>query len=287
MRKIIFLITLITCQFAYSQLTSKSDPLMVMYTKKTFVDEIKNGDELGPNLYGLKLLFEEAGVPESLLYVPNARAHVIIDEAQPACLVFKIKTQEREKKYLFSKPISFSSGSRLYQNSHSPSIDAEYLNPKGQVKSVTAIMDSRPREHLILLPSFSYGDILDRQISAINDHQKVKVYTGDLHKSQAAMFFKNRADFALMITPEVLAYTSVNPTETFRSYAIENVSLPITVHVMCNKTEAAKKWLEKIDVAILKIYKDPSYTQVYDSYHTKDEVEMIKEIMRKHDVGGS
>jgi uncharacterized protein (TIGR02285 family) len=278
--KYIFLIAiLLFSSWVSTKQPSEEELFMLLVTVENFIEQIKSSDDLSPSLLAHKLLFDEIGLPENLIYVPQARSQKMLNEEKSACVLFKVKTKERVGKYLFSKPIVYTVGRRLYQGIHSKPIEDTYLNNKGELMSLSELMNSRPEEFFLHLPAISYGDLMDQQISEINEFQKITRLGGELHNSQAKMFFKNRADFVLMFSPELIYYEQRNPGIKYHSYPIKNMTDPVTVHIMCNNTPASSAWLNQVDTAINKISKLPAFSKPYENTYTPDEVDMIKKMI--------
>lgn len=272
MRVYLFIVVLMALS---SSSDAKPDPLMVLYTKQGFVENMLQNDDIGPIIYAHKLLFEHIGLPDNLLYSPFARAQNILENNQPACVLFMRKTQEREARYLFSEAIAFSMGQRLYQSIYSAPLAPSYLNASGAVVSIAKLLNDRPYEHIIALPETSYGDVLDSQLAQIKESQKVRSYIGDYHSSQAQLFFRGRAHFALIISSQVSVYLQTHPDAEYRSYPVADATVPITVHIMCNNTEESQNWLTQVNSAMAKVYRDTFYLKAYERLFLGDELAKI------------
>lgn len=52
---------------------------------------------------------------DKLLFAPHERISTLMSEGEPICTPFRLKTEEREKVYVFSRPTDFFFNRRLYQ----------------------------------------------------------------------------------------------------------------------------------------------------------------------------
>lgn len=253
------------------------EQLTILHTRLQFVEKLKHHDDFGPITNAHRLLFEAIGYPDNLIYAPFSRAQKLIQNTSPTCLLFMRKTVERSEKFLFSKPISLSMGPRLYQQLDSRILSPDMLDSDGNVLSIAEIFLTRPRANIIILPEHSYGDVLDSQIAKIKDSRKVGRHVGDQHKSTTTMFYHQRADFALMSSSEVLIYDREHEdTIKYRSYPIKNVTLPITVHIMCNKNVITERWLDKVNRSLPSIYQSDSFWAGYENAYTGDDLLQLR-----------
>jgi uncharacterized protein (TIGR02285 family) len=257
-----------------------SEELLIISSHEEFGDRLSDDQYIGPVTESYKLLFQKMGIPENLQFIPTSRANVFLERAEPVCVLFNRITPEREKRYLFSYPISFGVGHRLYQQSGVPEIANRYLNDTGEIIAVDTILNDRPRELIIVLPNSSYGDLLDSQLSKISEHQKVSRWSGNEHNSQGDMFVNKRADFALLMASEAFEYLEQQSSFEYRRYAIADVTKVVGLHVMCNRTKASQDWLNSVNSAMQKLYATPEYLQAHARLYeesNRDDLILIKE----------
>jgi uncharacterized protein (TIGR02285 family) len=225
------------------------------------------------------LLFQRISYPERLEYLPLNRIFKELENDQkPVCTLFKMKTQEREKKFQFSLPIHFLSSIRLYQNAKREPLKKAYLNEESEVKSLSDLLNDSTQGTLLVEKDFSYGDLLDKQIQANLGNKKTVSFVAVGHSKVSVLFFAERTSLALMYPGEVAEYLAGNPESegTYRAYKIQGLESELDGHVMCNNHPDSTEYIERVNKAMKAIYQTDAYYQAHLRYNEKSQINNIR-----------
>jgi len=138
---------------------------------------------------------------------------------QDICTFNRLKTPERQKTALFSRPVNFLNGFRLYQNASIAPVDQRFLTADGAIRDLASMLNFS-KGQLLLLSNFSYGDLLEAKIKQIRATNRVNISGTDYFQQLIGMFVAHRADYAI-VYPNVVYFNFKGdwPMPT-RSYAI-------------------------------------------------------------------
>mgnify|MGYP000197197817 CR=1 FL=1 len=193
-------------------------------------------------------------------YMTLKRSMIYMDRGDSICITDRVKTPEREAKYLFSKPVNIFMSRRLYFNDTSkkvPELDAN--KPVDIVK----LFENNKDITLLLSNQMSYGKKLDKLIDKIP--QRTKTYRdGAAHDYGILnMFAKKRADFALLFPQQVFGYeidiTSVN-------YEIAGIKPYIVGYLMCSNTPSMKSFIQQFNQKLDNLYKNGELLNAHLKY---------------------
>lgn len=195
------------------------------------------------NLLVLDLSHEVA----KLELAPLKRSLKFMDDGESVCVINKIKTKAREKKYLFSKPINLFFNRRLYQ--------ADHLKPlflDGPI-DLYELFTFFPNRKLVVSSQMSYGDELDKQISKLPAQNVIVRQSGLQGLGIIEMLSQQRVDYAI-INPQEINDLPFEFDAT--SYEIAGVSPFILGRLMCADTPATQQYIARLNQRIDETLKD-------------------------------
>jgi len=96
-----------------------------------------------------KEIFKKAGIDYSFITMPPARILNTLEKEKNACSIGWLKTKEREKKFIFSKPIYIEDNFFVF------------AVRKDFNKDIKSLLDS-PKNTILLVRGFSYGENIDK-----------------------------------------------------------------------------------------------------------------------------
>ncbi|WP_371194290.1 hypothetical protein [Glaciecola sp. SC05] len=225
-------------------------------------------------VYGL--LFKEIGLPSKLELVPLNRQNRILEQTEyAACSLYRFKNDERAQKYEFSEMVYFLLHYKLYQQAAMAPLSKGIVDENGAIESLSTVFTANSDATLLVMPSYSYGSLIDRQLAKLPSEVKIEWTGANPHNRLSSMFFNHRADYALMFPAEVAEYVKNNPDAVYRRYEIANVDSVTRGHMMCNKHPDSSAYIKKVNQALPKLYQHPDYQNAHTNYYDKSEHETI------------
>jgi uncharacterized protein (TIGR02285 family) len=185
-------------------------------------------------------------------------------------------------KYLFSKPVNFFLGYRLYQQQSFPAVAAQQLNGKGQLQSVVALMQANPHAKLLVPEHFSFGELLDQQIQQLASKQVVAIGASHYHTNFIGMFASGRADFVIAYPTEMSDFMQDKSELQVRSYGIAGVPELISGHLMCTDTVANRQFIQAVDKVLTSLYQDPRFILAHTRYLKAEDAKHISRLIRQY-----
>lgn len=264
-------LNIILCNPGFSQ-------VLVMTDSQPFLDQIKEQQGQGTISTVYNLLYQRIGVPQKLVLMPLNRQNREFDQTEYAvCSLYRFKNEVRAKKYAFSQMVYFMVHYNLYQQLDMPALDSNTLNNDGHVKSLQDIAIHYSQSKLLHIPSYSYGDLLDKQINALPESSKASWAGISPHNRMSNLFFAKRADFALMFPAEVASYIAVMPNSQYRKYRIAGVNYATKGYMMCNKHKDSYAYIAKVNEALQALYQEPEYLEAHLAAYSENEHVFIKQ----------
>lgn len=197
-----------------------------------------NNFSVSTNLYALKKEYKNVHFE----YMTFKRSLQFMDEGKNICIVNKIKTKERLEKYIFSRPVNLFIGRRLYQhNSYPPLADRHTPNFK---VNLNRLFNKRPNTQLLISSQISYGDILDEQIAALPEKNKITRESSEHDTGILDMFSLGRAEFALLYPQQVFTFKS---NLAAKSYELESITPYVLGHLMCTNTPESIEFIDRVN----------------------------------------
>ena len=213
---------------------------------------------------------------DKLLFAPHERISTLMSEGEPICTPFRLKTEEREKVYVFSRPTDFFFNRRLYQQKSSEPISQKFLDSNGNVIDLVEMLVSSTEYTLLTGANHSYGDFLDDIIAKIPPNNLYVRHGIDPYSSMIEMLSKGRVAF-------YLTYPSImrsNPeVENLRSYGIAGTPRYEEGHLMCNDLEGSRAFLGAFDDVLMSLYQSGEFVNLARKYMSEDEWVQLKRIV--------
>ena len=243
--------------------SSNSDtPTAVYYEYIPFSEVLKNKDPKNSVSASNLLLVNKLSSLVKLEFMPTARLSVKLDEKtdQAICALFKLVNSARELQYYYSLPIGFVQTHRFYVRQGIGVLPPSLLNEKGEIKQIAKLFDVYSDAKLMLWDKIVQGDFIDAAVKSIPEKNKVSVQGLTSYSNLANMINRSRADFAIMPPLEVARFENTFYPLDLLVYRIEGVEPVSTVHMICNRNEASKQFLSKVDATLRELYKTPAFT---------------------------
>lgn len=208
--------------------------------------------------------------------------------AQPGvrCTTDRIKTPQREKQFLFSLPVNFYLGYRLYQRADLAPLPAGLLDATGAVRSLPALMQAEPHSRLLVSSHYSLGEYLDNEIKQVAVRQQIPISTTRYYDQFVGVFLAKRAEYAVLFPTAIYEYFHGDLPMPVRSYPIAGAPQVVAGHLMCNNTAASRQFLRQVDAALLSLYSDQAFIAAHTRYMLPADAstaeQLIKQELNKH-----
>ena len=179
-----------------------------------------------------------------------------IEKSSNSCLRNIIKTSEREKSFLFSKPQTLFLGLRLYYNPHLPPSKIQEIKDLPLQK----VFDIDNKLTIGIEKGRAYGNKLTEQLDNLPHANKFLKIGSDGQNLMIYMLLKGRFDM-MFEYPEVMNYKRKQMSSNAQLYSasLPNMEPLIFGRIACSKSESSKKLLSKIDKILTNIYKSEEY----------------------------
>lgn len=167
-----------------------------------------------------------------------------------------VKTDEREKHFIFSKPSSLYMGLRLYSKTDlhlSHSID------------LAQFLANHPLTKLGMIKGQRYGDAIDTQLNNISQDQINYISVDKALK--LAMFNQGDVDYIIEYSEDIaIAWPQISKEKLY-SYKIKNSDKYVLGHMMCSKTNSGAKFIDAYNLALQnlthsKVFFDIQYSTI-------------------------
>ena len=231
------------------------------------------------------LLMKELEYTQPVLNVPLARAFRSLDDGENVCVVNKIKTPEREEKYLYSLPLNVFHTQRLYQLADLPPVNEALLDEQGAVLSISDVLAAYPDTAIVLPEVYSYGQQVDADVASINPDQIIPIANHAFYTRFMQLFLAKRTDFALIFPAAFYRTFGTEHELDVRSYAISGNAPFVEGHILCSNTPIGEFNIAKIDTAIQRVYRKPEFLEAHTEYLSPSMREPIRQII-EHDFLG-
>lgn len=278
LRSSIFYITLLFS----SNLWAGDKDVIVMTDSQNFIEQVQSKSNAGTISSVYSLLYGEIGLPEQLVLLPLKRQNRALDQTDyAACTLYRFKTKARAAKYLFSVPIYFLLHYKLYQQPDLLLLPESVLDANGHISSLTAIHSLDEKAKFLIIPAYSYGDIIDLQIEALPDAAKIEWRGSNPHNKLSNLFFSNRGQYALMFPSEVKAHQLTHPDDQFNSYRISGLPYATLGYMMCNKHVDSYAYINTVNSGIKALYSTTEYLKAHTLPYSENEYEEISATLNK------
>jgi len=179
------------------------------------------------------------------------------------CAASRIKTKQRLKYSLYSKPQNIYLSHKIYRLANKSPLSPAIFDTLGNLKSLYHLFGQYPDSILAIADGVSYGKILDNQISHLN---KDNLYNrGGSHRVVAIneMLFKDRVDFIIYYPTEIKLLLS--EPDILESYHIAGTEPYILGHFTCSNSEFGKQVISDIN----NILSDAYTTEDFYNAHSR------------------
>lgn len=231
------------------------------YEDMYFTEAHKNQDPKNAVSAAMLLVVNELSNKVQIEYLPTARSIIKFSEDtdDAICALFKLKSSEREARYYFSLPIGFMQTHRLFLRKDMGPLDASLINKQGELKQISNLFEVYPDKTLILWENISQGDYIDRALDKVAEKNKVSIQGMTSYTNLAKLILRSRADFAILPPAELTHHEKDASSLNLLSYRIEGIEPVSKVYMMCNKSDASKRFLATVNKIIRGLYKTPEY----------------------------
>ena len=253
---------------------------LVLYTDTSdFVKELTGEKPINSMISETNyLLLKRLNAINKVQYQISDRHTQILESEQPACSLYKIKTPEREKRFLFSLPTDVFLAHKLYQLSENPIIATKHLTKDGQVSSINDMFNSAEfKGKLLLLDGRSYGDDLDKLLTKINTDKLEFINARQPYASYLKLFELKREDY-------VIAFPSIiheHPTlsRNTRSYQIQGIDSHVSGRIMCNDTKETRAFLHAANKELKRLYDSSEFYLAISRYLPSTSHDLLAQII--------
>lgn len=276
-----FLVLLLCCCGASAAIHVPSQLEFHHYDHET-VQLFNKGTYQSINTETNYLLFQHFSTPVTVLEFPLARTEYMMNSGASICTMDRVKNNDRDAKYLFSKPVNFYLGYRLFQLAELPAVSPQLLTRKGEVRSIVQVLLSMPKAKLLVPEYFSFGDILDQQLHQLPEHQLLKFSTTHYHSNFLGMFGSKRAEFVIAYPTEMSIFMNNKPGLKIRSYGIADSPELITGHMMCTDTVRNRLFIQAVDKVLTVLYREKSFLLAHTRYLDEQSAKHISQLIRQY-----
>lgn len=226
-------------------------------------ESIFNATEKTTEELVFQMIFEQLPEYDVVLEIASFdTAYNHIEASKNICIRNLIKTAERQKSLIFSKPQSFLLSPRLY---FSPYVDAQIIS-KIMHLPFSEIFKHYPSLSIGFESNRAYGTQLQKHFSQLEDANVFTRIDSNGENLMIAMLLKGRFDM-LVEYPYVFDYKAkiINPELSVQHTSISDVAPLIFTHIACNKSDDSAKLIKKINAILASLY----FQQQYIDSHLK------------------
>jgi len=190
----------------------------------------------------------------------------LLNKLPNSCAPNRVKTPERLKDNIYSLPLNIALGLRLYlkQATQSNNVSSDTYNAEQQSISLASLFTGKSTYILGIEKGRSYGEFLDSQIMALEQHNLVIRSGGEATGSLVKMLLKDRIDYMIEY-PVAINETLNNITSEGRLNSLRITSSPdyILGYIACHKGTLGQKIIEDINIELQKLYRSYSFYQAH------------------------
>lgn len=198
---------------------------------------------------------------EIVLTTLSRMPRILANSERAACLLYRLKTPEREQTEQFSQPLVVGVQQKLYTRKKTNPVPASLLNNKGELISLMALMEFFKDKKLLLTAYASYGVELDKQIAKIPKDQLMIVSFENNVDKERLLLERRRVDFAILFPNEMYQDGDQQRYSQFMAYTIGGLNTPIYSHISCNAHPDSDAFLAEVNATLNKLYTTPEWLQ--------------------------
>ncbi|WP_340680390.1 hypothetical protein [Paraglaciecola sp.] len=208
-------------------------------------------------------------------YVGVNRTLILMEEDNPICATTKLKTPQRQKKYIFSKAINLFLGRLLYQHQDDKPLPQSLLDEEGKITRLADVFSMFPNKYLVLGRAAVYGPEIDKQIAELLP-QNILYREGADFDQIPIIFDRRRNDFLLGYPAQVFELLGKN--FPIRSYKLAATAEYVVSHLMCTDTPETQALLQQVDNNLDTLYKNGQLLQAHLRWLPNSEQETFKQL---------
>lgn len=195
-------------------------------------------------------------------------------DSDRTCVNNVVKTKEREKYFIFSKPLIFYMGIRLYSKFPlTDPVDNSHME-NDQPLDILQLLKNDPYKKFGTVKSQKYNDELLSQLVNLPKRQLVGLPTDTTNALK--MLENNEFEYLLEYPGVIASYWPLVSNHPLFSYEVSGAE-PYTVgYIMCAKTETNQKFINAIDAVIDELYPSSIFRSVHKNMIQANDVTFDK-----------
>ena len=266
--------------------SSASGETTILYNNRSLSDQLRNRNANSTNNKVALMLFDNIDAKVNFEFLPFERLSSELQQSTTSidnavCALFRLKTKEREKQYLFSSPLGFGPSQRLFMHKLLPKIPPALLDKNGSIKSLPSLMNQYSSSQLVLAKGRSYGEYLDNQIAGINEAQIVTINRNSIENLNARLIGYERADFSILFPEELDEINEEQANINYYSFRIAGAPNVITSHIICNKSPKSEVFLKIVNAKLTKLYQTQMFLDAHFTHLPEVEHQVVKKAIEE------
>lgn len=215
---------------------------------------------------------------DSMQVLSHKRIERLLDSDEPFCTTNRLKTTERQRKYLFSHAIDIYSGLKLYTHKENTSHRQELSEEIEQPVTLSSYVGKFEQGIFAVLANNSYGNVIDDEISKIDESQLYIFESTDPFADFINLFLSKRVQF-IVTYPEVMYEYMTSDEHDFVELSIKGEDTFRFGHVMCNKNKENQIFLDNLNNALEKMYRNGVFAKVAKKYLLPNQAATVDDVV--------
>ncbi|KXJ61499.1 MAG: hypothetical protein AXW14_08965 [Alteromonas sp. Nap_26] len=208
----------------------------------------------------------------------HKRIERLLNSDEAFCTTNRLKTTERKSKYLFSHAIDVYSGLKLYAHKKND-LYLETLSDSAEQPVALHNFVSRFKQDIFaIIANYSYGDVLDEEISKVDESQLYVFESKDPFEDFIHLFLSKRVQF-IVTYPEVMHEYMNSVDHDIVERDLKGEKPYRFGHVMCNKNEENQAFMISLNNALRQLYVKGVFTKIASKYLLPEQAEGIESIV--------
>lgn len=200
----------------------------------------------------------------SFEYMNGKRSLLFLEQKENICITNRVKTPERQAKFLYSKPLNLFVTRRLYQQHHLPLLAPNLLNDKGEIYLPT-LFKAHPKRTIVLTNHISYGAVFDQQLGKIAENNKIVRNASGHDNGVMEMFKRRRVDYILLFPQLQLLNEGQGVDKDMVNYPVAGLPHYVLGHFLCANNPKMRQVVKNIDKILQQLYRN---NKIFDA-HTR------------------
>lgn len=222
-----------------------------------------------------RLLFAQlSDINFELEIATSARIAALLKQDKTMCALNRIKTAQRSLVNLYSYPIHLYPSHRLYYYQNNTPILPTMKTNQGALKDLSVLFARYPKAIVAVEQGRSYDKVIDEQLSLLSVENVVRRSGGDAYRALIDMFSRQRVDFILTY-PTVFKHYFNELDDTVSAIAIAKHPEFVAGHIACTDTRESRAIINKINQAMISIYRKQEYLDIYFNHLPKSDHDLV------------